>query len=256
MLRIACGVARRGMEVHAAFPRADGTESMIRDCEAAGVSYWPLDWKPLSSGRILPRTLPMEIRAVPRILKLWNLLNAVRPDVVQITAAWPTEVSIPSLACALYQVPTLAVFQLAPKFELFSELQLKALSWARRRRQRWMAVSRHNLPFLESTFRTQPGEIGILTNGIEITEAPSKATTESLRRDVRIELGLPASAKILLTTARLETSKGHTDLLEIAPMVLDRFPDVVFILAGDGSNRTYFLRTSKADARHQSAKPW
>jgi glycosyltransferase involved in cell wall biosynthesis len=130
----------------------------------------------------------------------------------------------------------LAVFQSGP-LNYPSRLALKTLTWARRRRQRWMAVSRHVLSNLQLVFSARADEIGILANGIEITKAPSEAVTESLRRGLRFELEVPPSAKILLTTGRLDLNKGHADLLQIAPRIIDKFPDAIFVWAGDGAER-------------------
>ena len=43
MLSVAFGLLLHGIEVHAAFPRAEGTASMIADCAAARVPYRPFD---------------------------------------------------------------------------------------------------------------------------------------------------------------------------------------------------------------------
>ncbi len=101
MLRVAFGLLMYGIEVHAAFPRAEGTASMAADCRAAGVPYRPFDCD--------ARTVASRCRQVRRLLK------EVRPDVVQITAGWPTQAIEPALGCALESVPMLAVFQLAPE---------------------------------------------------------------------------------------------------------------------------------------------
>jgi glycosyltransferase involved in cell wall biosynthesis len=237
VLRIARGAARRGIEVHAAFPRAAANASMIDDCKVAGVSYWPFDWNSLSN--IRPRILPISTaRFVSQMLQIWTLLYAVRPDVVQFTAATPNEVYAPSISCALCHIPMLAVFQMASSIVPMKAPLRQALAWARRRRQRWEAVSQHNLPFLQASFSTGTDEIGILTNGIEITDELSRSETDTLRREVRNELELPAIAKILLTTARFDSRKGYADLLTIVPRLVEKFPDAVFVWAGDGCDRT------------------
>jgi glycosyltransferase involved in cell wall biosynthesis len=103
-----------------------------------------------------------------------------------------------------------------------------------------MAVSQQNLLALQRTFAAMANEIGILYNGIEInaeTNAPDRAQIEALRRKVRIELDMPAATRILMTTARLVPEKGYGDLLQIIPRVIDEFPDVAFIWAGDGKER-------------------
>ena len=43
MLSVARGLVGHGVDVHAAFPCAAGTVSMIQDCKAAAVTYWPFE---------------------------------------------------------------------------------------------------------------------------------------------------------------------------------------------------------------------
>jgi glycosyltransferase involved in cell wall biosynthesis len=224
MLRVAFDLAKQGIEVHAAFPRAEGTASMAADCEAAGVPYRPFDCD--------ARTVASRCRQVRR------LLEEVRPDVVQITAGWPDQVIEPALGCALMSVPMLAVFQLAPPPIALPQYCLKRLAWARSRRHRWMAVSQDNLRHLEQTFATRKREIGVLYNGITIRPGNCDGQERALlRRDVRRELGVPDDARLLLTTSRLDPQKGHADLLAIVPEVIGRFPEVRFVWAGDGTDR-------------------
>jgi len=221
MLRAAYGLLRHSIEVHAAFPRADGTASMIADCKAAGIAYSPFDCD--------AKTVASRCRQVR------GLLEQVRPDVVQFTAGWPTQAIEPALGCALEGFPLLAVFQLASKPLSLPRQCLRRLAWARSRQQQWMAVSQHNLVHLQQTFAMRQEEIGILYNGIDIQpDTCDEQKREALRRDVRIELGMPADARLLLTTARLDPQKGHSDLLQIVPMVIDKFPDVRFVWAGEG----------------------
>jgi glycosyltransferase involved in cell wall biosynthesis len=54
---------------------------------------------------------------------------------------------------------------------------------------------------------------------------------------VRGQLGLGAEHVVVGTIARLFDLKGHEDLLEIAPRVCARFPNVRFLWVGDGSLR-------------------
>jgi glycosyltransferase involved in cell wall biosynthesis len=235
MLRVALGLAARGVDVHAAFPRVPATLSMITDCEKAGVTYRPFDLH--SRFGLLPRRF-----SVSSNIQMLRLLKSVQPDVVQITAGWPTQVWPAALSCALYNMPALVVFQMAHDKVGFPLLYLKLLAWARRRRQRWMAVSQQNLITLQKTFRARPNEFGVLYNGVEINSGADKETDAAravLRQDVRKELSIPVDAKLLLTTARLTGQKGHGDLLHIIPDIIAEFPEVIFVWAGDGDQRSY-----------------
>jgi glycosyltransferase involved in cell wall biosynthesis len=50
----------------------------------------------------------------------------------------------------------------------------------------------------------------------------------------RAELGIPQSAPVVGKVARLFPLKGHQQLLEAAPEIVSRHPDVRFLLVGDG----------------------
>jgi glycosyltransferase involved in cell wall biosynthesis len=51
---------------------------------------------------------------------------------------------------------------------------------------------------------------------------------------VRAELGIPREAPVVGKIARLFPLKGHEELLGAAPAIVDRHPDVRFLLVGDG----------------------
>lgn len=53
-------------------------------------------------------------------------------------------------------------------------------------------------------------------------------------RAVRAELGIPADALVVGKIARLFPLKGHNELMDAAPAVVARQPDVRFLLVGDG----------------------
>lgn len=42
---------------------------------------------------------------------------------------------------------------------------------------------------------------------------------------------------VLITLARLEKRKGHKKVLEILPRLINDFPDILYVIAGDGSER-------------------
>jgi len=65
--------------------------------------------------------------------------------------------------------------------------------------------------------------------------------------DLRGELGLPADALLIGTVAILRAKKGHADILDAAPAVLQRFPDAHFVFAGDGAQTANLKARIAAD---------
>jgi glycosyltransferase involved in cell wall biosynthesis len=63
---------------------------------------------------------------------------------------------------------------------------------------------------------------------------------------VRGELGIPHDALVVGKIARLFDLKGHDQLFDAAPAVVKRFPDVRFLLIGDGSLQEHLRGRARA----------
>ncbi len=64
-------------------------------------------------------------------------------------------------------------------------------------------------------------------------------------RSLREELGVGQRA-LIGAVGRLETQKGHTFLLEAARALLQRWPEVLFVIAGEGSQRAVLEQQIRA----------
>jgi glycosyltransferase involved in cell wall biosynthesis len=73
---------------------------------------------------------------------------------------------------------------------------------------------------------------GITTvpTGVDFTRYDRAVVQGNLRQ----ELGLPADTLLVGTVAILRAKKGHAEILDAAPAVLQRYPKAHFVFAGDG----------------------
>jgi glycosyltransferase involved in cell wall biosynthesis len=62
----------------------------------------------------------------------------------------------------------------------------------------------------------------------------SRYDRASVPGNLRDELGLPADSLLVGTVAILRAKKGHAEILDAVPAVLERFPEAHFVFAGDG----------------------
>lgn len=69
----------------------------------------------------------------------------------------------------------------------------------------------------------------IISTGVDL-----KSINENPKRDVRAELGLTPDDLVLLTLSRVAPEKKIDQLLDILPNILEKFPKVKFVIAGDG----------------------
>jgi glycosyltransferase involved in cell wall biosynthesis len=80
-----------------------------------------------------------------------------------------------------------------------------------------------------------PERVVVIQNGI--IPPPGAGFSDAERRSARERLGVPTDFLLALTVGRLAEQKGHAYLLRAVPLVLQRFSNIIFLLAGDGPLR-------------------
>jgi L-malate glycosyltransferase len=75
--------------------------------------------------------------------------------------------------------------------------------------------------------------IVVIRNGITLSKFVRKGPSAVLRR----ELGLPLSARLVAVFSRLNRFKGVEYFLDAAAVLARKFPDVCFLVVGDGGNK-------------------
>jgi glycosyltransferase involved in cell wall biosynthesis len=77
-----------------------------------------------------------------------------------------------------------------------------------------------------------PKKLALITNGIDLSRFP-----ESGGGRLRRELGLDRGARMVAVISRLAPLKGVEHFLQAAAALAGRFPDVMFLIIGDGNCR-------------------
>jgi glycosyltransferase involved in cell wall biosynthesis len=78
-----------------------------------------------------------------------------------------------------------------------------------------------------------PGKIIVIRNGITLAKFGKRQSNSLLRQ----ELALPLSAPLVVVFSRLNQMKGVKYFLDAAIILARRFPDVRFLVVGDGESR-------------------
>ncbi|EMA47111.1 glycosyltransferase [Halobiforma nitratireducens] len=78
-----------------------------------------------------------------------------------------------------------------------------------------------------------PGSVSVVHNGRDLEAYRNGEATPELRESLEI----PPDAPVVGTVGRLIERKGHYDLLEAWPLVLDDHPDAQLVIVGDGPER-------------------
>lgn len=242
-LTLAMAAAKEGWEVHTAFPQVSETVSLVKDFQAAGIQYHPLD---ISDTNI--RELKKIGGYLPQLTRTVALLLKIKPDVVQLNLPYPDRCFGPLVACGLLKIPTAVVFQLVPPQFSLTPTILKIHAWVRARNQQWVAISENNRQLLCDFFKLSPDQFVLIYNGTQIASDFINLSAEEsaqLRWQVRQELGLSANSKLLLTVGRLSLQKGYQDLIPVIESIVKAFPEVKFIWVGEGEERESLVKKIK-----------
>jgi len=238
-LTVASGAVKQGWDVHAAFPKTQETASLISDFLKNTACYHSLQIDEFENYASETRR-----RHFLRLVRTGILLLKLKPDVVLITLCWPLRGLGSMLACGLLKVPTVVVFQLAPHRIPLKNRRLKVCSWARRRNQRWVAVSEQNRKILCETFQISEDEVFRIYNGVKGIPSSNNNNPEELtmlRSQLRQELGIPLESRLALTVGRLHPQKGYDDIVPIVPHITKEFPNIKFVWVGEGEYREYLV---------------
>lgn len=83
-----------------------------------------------------------------------------------------------------------------------------------------------------------------LYNGIELSRF--KNTTAEQRTIVKQELNLPLNGRIITTVAVLREPKGIQFMLQALPIILEKIPNVHYLIVGDGEYKTPLVELAKS----------
>jgi phosphatidyl-myo-inositol alpha-mannosyltransferase len=175
---------------------------------------------------ISPR--PSALRAVARELE------AFRPDVVHVHE--PLTPSVGMFAALRSRAPVVATFHAYADRSFLLAGGARALRPVWRRLAVRIAVSEAAASFVG---RTMGNGIRIVPNGVEV----------ELFEHAGVAASLPAGRRILFVN-RLDPRKGFAVLARAFPRILERVPDAVLVVAGDGPERSALDRMP-AEARER-----
>lgn len=220
----------RGWDVHVGFPLNPETDSLRADFCAAGATFHNA-----AIGGAPDHPVKRALEFVRQVVRTLSLLRSVGPNVVELVLPWPDRGLGSTVAAALTRTPTLTVFQLMPTVVTVGPRRRGLLAWARRRRQQWIAISKHNRHCIARSFGLEEEEIGLVYNGVP--ENPDEPADRAAHRErVRRELGVEPDAIMALSVGRLEPQKGHRDAIR-ALAALPQSHRIKFVIAGDGALR-------------------
>jgi glycosyltransferase involved in cell wall biosynthesis len=180
--------------------------------------------------------------------ELRKLIARIRPDVVHThsskagivgrAAAWAERV--PAVIHTVHGLP----FHDRQNV-LVHRLYVALERWAARRCHHLIAIT----PAMVEAFVTRdiaPREkFTVVPSGVDLSKFEANP---NLRSHVRREWRIPADAPVLGIVARLDPLKGHDDLLDIMPALLERLPELRLVCIGDGWNRCHLEQRVRREA--------
>nr|WP_294526650.1 glycosyltransferase [uncultured Rhodopila sp.] len=95
-----------------------------------------------------------------------------------------------------------------------------------------IAVSRFTRDALANGFGVRPEKIELVSNGVDLTRFAPRPRRDDLVRRYSLK-----GRRVLLTVSRLYARKGIDRVIESLPLVLQRVPDLIYLIVGEGDYR-------------------
>jgi len=226
-LVVALGLVKRGVEVQVAFPCRAETKLLADDYLANGVDVVPLEVSPEARGSLA--VCQQFLRTLKRII-------SSRPDVVHLVLPYPDQCFGSLLACAVCGVPSVVGFQLTTEHLAIDTRLLKFYTWARSRKQSWVAISEHNRELLGRQFGIDKKQIELIYVG------PCQKTGENYSDWFSFVREIGAEGKtIVLTVGRLHDQKGYDVIIKAIPHIVEKKQNIMFVWVGEGTQRTELM---------------
>jgi glycosyltransferase involved in cell wall biosynthesis len=92
----------------------------------------------------------------------------------------------------------------------------------------------------------------VVHNGVRLADVRSVAADTRFR--IREALNIPRHSNVIAMIARMYPVKGHRSMLQMLPFIIERCPDVVLVLAGDGPERPACEAMTGALALHKHVR--
>ncbi len=223
VLTLAKALHEDGNQIHVAFPDRPGTISLQEDFKKISKSYTAINFRQLQ-----PRK-HKNINLAINVWKLVRLILKINPKAIHITLPWPDTGSEAILAAAILRIKTVITFQLVnDEFKASPQLS-KRYSWAGKRNQYWVSVSKNNAMLLAKAFGVREESIRVINNGVSLDRFSREVEGSGY-----LQLTNPINDKIILTVARLSHQKGHDILLQAFSSISDQFPGHRLYFVGEG----------------------
>lgn len=224
MVTLAAATEKAGFEVHAILPDSTLFAPLVRELQEVGVTthrLTPIKSRPL-------RRLPGSLR------RLSTLLHEQEVDVLHIQRSVPTQGKWSAVAARTAGVPVvLASDHGLPDPPRAVRQQINRAS--DRLLDRVIVVSEFSRRKQIDLLGRPAALVQTIYNGID-TAAFAFAGPEQ-RAAARTTLNLPVEAPVIGIVARLEIIKGVDDLLRAAARLIERWPALHIVIAGNGTQR-------------------
>jgi len=182
---------------------------------------------------LLPLKRLRDPSAIPRLLKYcrehqFDLIHA------QLDAAS----TLGSIAARLMHIPNVSTVHIlsSPAEKVRGRIRQKLLWFVQRYFcDRIIAVSEITRRHFIGISGVSPDKVVTIYNGIELENFVPPKSKDSLK--LRQDLGIPQQSPLLITVAMLRYPKGIQYMIQALPQILEKYPDIYYLVVGEGVYR-------------------
>lgn len=202
--------------------------SLLEEARRAGAKTVEIRWM---------RRAVLPVHDLLCYVALRKLMRRIRPDVVHShsskagilarAAAWHE--GVPAVVHTIHGLP---FHERQPR--IVHQLYVVSERWAARRCHRLIGITQAMCDAFTQNGIGRSGQFTVIPSGIDLSAFESPTAPRDVTRRA---YGIPPDAPVIGIVARLDPLKGHDDLLDVLPRLVQRHPQTRLLFVGDGWHR-------------------
>jgi len=147
------------------------------------------------------------------------------------------------VACGITSPESTVVYQLVAPHHHLPWYHRALGRWMLRRGQRWVAVSEDNAKLLAEIYNIDVDRLDVVYNGSPLVDTdPDRQGSAAIREELQVS----DNAKVCISVGALTHQKGHDVLLQAMKTVMNKHPDAVLYIVGEGGLRERYEQSIRS----------
>ena len=219
MLNLASYMHKNGYFVTLVVPKTDSTKFIRDKCNGLEINFKFVETRIISKQTF-----------ITSIINSFKILVSENPDKVFIPLQNPLGSFSTLIICRILRIDTVVSFLLVTDSLFIKKKKKSIYKWVFKK-IKIIAVSNNNAELVSDKFKIELEKINVVQNTSNLKK--ESFNVDRFKEEFLERYRIKKNVKLIIMPARISTQKDHEAVLRAIPLIIDVYPHIVFLFAGD-----------------------